>query len=86
MFGGDEEDEEEFEVFLCEVVRAGVAAFMEGEIILAVLFLKFSDEARGCVAWVEGSAAASGPSRGGGVDVARGHSAPCPRQEGEYPS
>jgi hypothetical protein len=42
MFGGEEDDKEEFKVFLGEIESRCVAAFVEGEGVGPVFFFEFS--------------------------------------------
>jgi hypothetical protein len=42
VFGGEEDDKEEFEVFLCEIESWCVTAFVEGEGVRSVFFFEFS--------------------------------------------
>ena len=42
VFGGEEDDKEEFEVFLCEVESGCVAAFVKRESVGSVFFFEFS--------------------------------------------
>ena len=42
MFGGNEEDEEEFKVFLRQIKGLRISTFEERQCIFSVLFLKFS--------------------------------------------
>lgn len=55
MFGGEEEDEQEFELGFCKVESLCVATFEERDVVRAMVFFEFAFESRDCISWFERS-------------------------------